>query len=116
MTFYSFSLAMDESLQQRKHSKNDQYHKDKDAELLESLKNSPKFTADMYRISRVYTELFGTEYLGNYCCYTDEGAQCTDGSDLYTLVKYEGKDLIVKVGAGEFNTKVFTTGNVKELK
>lgn len=116
MIFYPFPLAMDESLQQRKHSKNDQYHKDKDAELLESLKNSPKFTADMYRISRVYTELFGTEYLGNYYCYTDEGAQCTDGSDLYTLVKYEGKDLIVKVGAGEFNTKVFTTGNVKELK
>lgn len=67
-------------------------------------------------MTEVFKELFGTESLGDYVCYTDENKQCSDGSDLYTLIKYKGKDLIVKVGAGEFNTKVFTTGNVKELK
>ncbi len=86
------------------------------AELFESLQDSPKFKEDIYRLSSVYQELLGTEILGDYTYYTDEAKQCSDGSDLYTIIKYEGKDLIVKVGAGEFNTKVFTTGNIKELK
>lgn len=89
---------------------------DSNSELLESIKKSPSEQKDIYRLAEVFQALFGTEYLGDYCCYTDERKQCSDGSDLYTIIKYEGRDLIVKVGAGEFNTKVFTTGNIKELK
>lgn len=87
----------------------------KHEEILESLHDSPEFKRDIHYLIDVYTQLFGTEFLGDYTCYTNERKQCSDGS-LYTLIKYQGKDLIVKVWAGEFNTKVFTTGNVKELK
>lgn len=93
-----------------------EHHNAKSVELFESLKPSPEEQEDINRLSEVFEQLFGTEYLGNYCCYTDEHKQCDDGSDLYTIIKYHGKDLIVKVGAGEFNTKVFTTGNIQELK
>lgn len=71
---------------------------------------------DCTNISHIFQKLFGTEYLGNYCCYTSEAQQCSDCSDLYTIIKYHDKNVIVKIGAGEFNTKVFTTGNIKELK
>lgn len=66
-------------------------------ELLESLQESSEYKRDIYRLSEVYQELFGTEYLGNYCCYAGGRQECSDGADLYTLIKYQGKDLIVKV-------------------
>lgn len=85
-------------------------------ELLDSLTTLPNYRKDIFDLEQVFEALFGTRDLGNYCCYTDAEKACSDGSDLYTLIKYEGRDLIVKVGCGEFNTKVFTTGNNKELK
>ena len=103
-----------------KHNYNDPSatnYPDKQDEIADTLKKQAEIMKhDIYRLAEVYTELLGTEGLGNYCCYTNERQECTDGSDLYTIIKYEGRDLIVKVGAGEFNIKVFTTGNIKELK
>ena len=94
---------------------NQGYHEAND-ELLDSLKKSPHEQKEIAHLAEVFKELLGTDSLGDYTCYTNEAKQCSDGSDLYTLIKYEGKYLIVKVGAGEFNTKVFTTGNIQELK
>lgn len=90
---------MDKDLHLHENHKNQKHHKPKNDELFESLKDSPEFKRDIYRLGEVYVEFFGTDILGDYTCYTDEGKQCSDGSDLYTMIKYEGKNLIVKVGA-----------------
>ncbi|MFZ2150665.1 MAG: hypothetical protein WAZ12_04875 [Candidatus Absconditicoccaceae bacterium] len=90
-------------------------------ELFENLDYQDKMKekqkkSDIYTIQEVFTYLFGTANLGNYCCYTKNPQQCTDGSDLYSIIKYKGEDLIIKVGCGEFNEDVFKTGGISELK
>jgi len=107
---------MEKDLHPQENQGNIQEHHEVNDELLDSLKKSPYEQKEIAHLAEVFKELFGTDFLGDYTCYTNEAKQCSDWSDLYTLIKYEGKDIIVKVGAGEFNTKVFTTGNVKELK
>lgn len=47
--------------------------------------------------------------------YTDKESQVDDAC-LYTLMKYKGKEILVEVGNGNYNTEVFTTENVPELR
>lgn len=101
---------------EKNNQENHEHHGKSHPEMFDSLTTLPGFKKDIANLSRVFQELFGTESVGNYCCYTDEGQECSDGSDLYTIIKYQDRDLLVKVGAGEFNTKVFTTRGVKEIK
>ena len=72
--------------------------------------------SDINRLWEVFSHLFGTENLWNYCYYTKSNKQCSDWSDLYSIIKYQWKDLIIKVWAWEFNTDVFNTWWIKELK
>lgn len=81
----------------------------------EQLKEKEK-QSDISKLWEVFTYLFGTQDVGNYCCYTKNWAQCSDWSDLYTIIKYRWKDLIIKVWAWEFNTDVFNTWWISELK
>ena len=92
------------------------WYKDKIFLSLNDLDKVKQYKNDVYRLTEVFSHLFDTENLWDFTCYTKSPKQCSDGSDLYTLIKYEGKDTIVKVGAWEFNTQVFTTGGVPELK
>lgn len=105
-----------EKSDEEKSQHDDGSHTNDNPEMLNSLTTLPGFQKDIANLSQVFQQLFGTENLGNYCCYTDGDKECSDGSDLYTIIKYQGRDLLVKVGCGEFNTKVFTTRGVKELK
>lgn len=107
---------MEKDPRRKKYEQREGSHNVESDDLLDSLKKSPTEQTDISHLAEVYTELFGTDFLGDYTCYTNEPKQCSDGSDLYMLIKYEGKDLLVKVWAGEFNTQVFTIGNVEELK
>jgi hypothetical protein len=38
------------------------------------------------------------------------------GEDLYTLIKYQKKDILVHVGTGVFDTEVFTRKDVQKFK
>jgi hypothetical protein len=79
--------------------------------LIEKQKQS-----DLHKLREVFSYLFWTENLWNYCCYTKNSQQCTDWSDLYSIIKYNWKDLIIKIWAWEFNTDVFNTWWIHELK
>lgn len=81
----------------------------------EQLKEKEK-QSDIGKLWEVFTYLFGTQDVGNYCCYTKRWAQCSDWSDLYSIIKYKWKDLIIKVWAWEFNTDVFNIWWISELK
>jgi len=84
----------------------------------EQLKEKQK-ESDTFKLRLVFTELFWTEHLWNYCCYLDfkkQAKQCTDWSDLYSIIKYKWEHLIIKVWAWEFNEDVFNTSWIKELK
>ena len=47
--------------------------------------------------------------------YTGKETQVNDAC-LYTLMKYKGKEILVEVGKGDYNTEVFTTENVPDLR
>lgn len=83
-------------------------------ELADTLKDSQE-TVDSEIISHIFQNLLAPQNLENYHCYMDSEQQSSDW-DLYTIIKYHNKNLMVKVGAGEFTTKVFTTGNIYELR
>lgn len=70
----------------------------------------------LHLINEIYKNFFDTESLQNYASYTKEKQQYSDESDICTIIKYDGKDTIVKVGCWEFNTQVFTTSGVPELR
>lgn len=71
---------------------------------------------DLHKLREIFSHLFWTEYLWNYCCYTKNPKQCSDWSDLYSIIKYNWQDTIIKVWAWEFNTDVFNTWWVKKIK
>ena len=81
----------------------------------EKIKEQQK-KSDIYKLREVFSYLFWTENLWNYCCYTKNPKQCSDWSDLYSIIKYQWKDLIIKVWAWEFNIDVFNTWWISELK
>lgn len=90
-------------------------------ELFENLDYQDKMKekqkkSDIYTIQEVFTYLFWTANLWNYCCYTKNPQQCTDWSDLYSIIKYKWEDLIIKVWCWEFNEDVFKTWWISELK
>jgi hypothetical protein len=72
--------------------------------------------SDIQKLQEVFMYLFETQYLSNYCYYTKHPQQCSDWSDLYSIIKYDWKDTIVKVWCGEFNTQIFNTSWIRELK
>lgn len=71
---------------------------------------------DIHKLREVFSYFFETDGLWNYCCYTKNPKQCSDWSDLYSIIKHNWQDMIIKVWAWEFNTDVFNTWWVKELK
>ena len=60
------------------------------------------------KIEHLAKILFNTnDWLSNFCFYTDDPADCSDGSDMYTIAKVNWKNTAIKVWAGEFNIEVF---------
>lgn len=47
--------------------------------------------------------------------YTGKETQVDDAC-LYTLMRYKGKEILVEVGKGNYNTEVFTTEKIHELR
>jgi len=84
--------------------------------LKNNLNDTIECKKDISKLKDVFMYLLGTRNLIDYSYYTDEAKECSDGSDLSALIKYEGKDTIVNLGYWEFNAKVFNTKNVNELK
>ncbi len=93
-------------------------------ELFENLENldyqdkmkEKEKQSDVHKLREVFSYLFWTQSLWNYCYYTKSWQQCTDWSDLYSIIKYRWEDLIIKVWCWEFNTDVFNVWWISELK
>lgn len=65
------------------------------------------------QIKNIASILFNTkDWLTNACYYTKQMKQCRDWSTLYTIMKINNKDVLIKVWAGEFNTEVFNQENI----
>lgn len=92
----------------------------KEAEIADMLKKQVETMQQdigvFTRLAEQYYETKNPEGNTNFSEYTWEEAEIWDGAQLYTLIKYQGKDLLVQVGTGEFNTEMFTRKNIPELK
>lgn len=71
---------------------------------------------DITVFTRLAQYYYGTDGVADYSLSTWEETQVYNAAHLYTLIKYQGKDLLVHVGTGEFNTAVFTRRDIQELK
>jgi|GEM_PF-1445754 len=64
---------------------------------------------------------YGTERVINYGKYTEietpqeEDLEVKHKEFLYTLMQYEGNDILLHIGTGEFTPEVFTRRNIPEL-
>lgn len=73
-------------------------------------------------VAKLAKYCYGTEKVINYGKYTEEWTYAEDDLKtnhyeyLYTLMQYEGEDILVHIGTGEFTPEVFTRRNVPQLK
>lgn len=64
---------------------------------------------------------YGTDKVINYSAYTenidpqDEDLKVKNLEYLYTLIQYEGKDILLHIGTGEFTPEVFIRRNIPQL-
>jgi len=79
-------------------------------------KDAETMKHDISEFTRLAQYYYGTDGVAEYSVYTWEETQIRNAAHLYTLIKYQGKDFLVHVGTGEFNTAVFTRRDIQELK
>lgn len=90
-------------------------HLDAQDELGDVLKKQiESMQYDIQAFTRLAKHYYEIEDIGEYSSYTWE--ESNGMANLYTLIKYSGKDILVLIGTGEFNTAVFTRRNIPELK
>lgn len=88
----------------------------KEDELADILKKKAEIMKnDIGTFKRIAEQYYGTGGVAEYSSYTWEDMEIWNASHLYTLIKYQKKDLLVQVGIWEFNTAVFTRRNIPEL-
>lgn len=97
-----------------KHLDDDKVNKknttDQTAERLLTLKENYK-----KQIQNISQMLFKTNiWLFNACYYTNPPKQCSDWSTLFTLIKINWEDTLLKVWAWEFNTEVFNQKDINK--
>ncbi len=69
------------------------------------------------QIQNIASILFNTkDWLTNACYYTKLPKQCSDASTLYTIIKINNKDVLIKVWAWEFNTEVFNQEDINKIE
>ncbi|MEI6773770.1 MAG: hypothetical protein WCL18_02925 [bacterium] len=66
----------------------------------------------LQRLAKYY---YGTDEVVDYTEDTEKEVEVGNAAYLYTLITYEGEDLLVHIGNGEFNTEVFTRKNISKL-
>ncbi len=98
-------------------------HSDKQDEIADVLKKQEdeeenqeymeKHNIDvLIRLAQYY---YGTDGVADYSSYTWKEPEVWNAAYLYTLIKYEGQNLLVHIGTWEFNTEVFTRRNIPKL-
>ncbi len=70
---------------------------------------------DISILTALAKHYYETDEKKDYSAYTWEETEVWDSAHLYTLIRYQGKDMIVQLGSGEFNTAVFTKKSIPEL-
>ena len=68
------------------------------------------------QIQNLASLLYNTkDWLFNAAYYTWLPKECSDWSNLYTIIKINWKDLLIKIWAWEFNTEVFNQKNINKV-
>jgi len=110
---------MDEYLHHPEHEySNNQKHPDnKQDEIAGALKEDAEVMKhDLKYLAKLVQCYFDNEWSINYGECTWEEVQVGNDAHLYTLIKYNGKDIMVQVGRWEYNTAVFTKTGVEETR
>ncbi len=109
---------MDEHLHHPKHEySNNQKHPDKQDELAGALKEDAEVMKhDLKYLVRLAQYCFDTTWSIDYGKITGEEVQVGSDAHLYTLITYNGKDILVQVGTWEYTTAVFTKKGIQETR
>lgn len=92
-------------------------HSDKQEEIFDAFENTWKYMEkyEIGALTKLAKQYYGTDKAANYSGQTWEETQVWDSVHLYTLIKYQGRDTLIPLGTGEFNTAVFTKRNIPRL-
>lgn len=105
------------SMEKKREHSDDKYlnkkHPNQEDEIANILEIMEHNIQAFIRLAQYY---YATDSIADYSSYTWEATQIRNAASLYTLIKYEEKDIIVQIGTWEFNTAVFTRKDIPELK
>lgn len=121
-------LSMHQDLEHGTDNEWKQQHLDKKGEIVDILQDQweimKKHAID--RVKRIAEYYYGTDKARNYGKAVEDNDREEDDTaaeedesknaeHLYTIIKYQGKDVLVHIGTGEFTPEVFTRRNVPVL-
>jgi len=112
------------SMEKKREHSDDKYlnkkhpnQEDEIADVFENQENQWEYMRN-YNIG-VFTRLaqyyYETDGVADYCIDTGKEAEVGNAAGLYTLMRYEGENILVHIGNEEFNTEVFTRKDIPKL-
>ena len=113
---------MHQHLEHEHDNKPNKRHPDKQDEIVNILRKKAEVMAnDIGILIKLAEYYYGTDKVRDYGKYIqdsipEEHEDVKNPEHLYTLIKYEWKNVAVQIGTGEFTSEVFTRRDITEYK